>query len=234
MNVYGIDIPYKPLTNFELNDYAIKLNLDLRGVFMRDNLPKQPLKNECGIVNFNKSDESGSHWVCYFKKGNIKTYFDSFGQAILQEVHDYLKSPIFRNTDIIQNVNTPICGHLCLYVLKSLSNNMSFRDTLNSLEKVGAGIKWTSPLADELHRPVRKKFPKRYVFVRNANDIFGADLVDMKALSKQNKGYKYILMVIDIISKYGSAEQLKFKTGAEVNEKLQKKIEKSNTKKNLG
>ena len=68
MNVYGIDIPYKPLTNFELNDYAIKLNLDLRGVFMRDNLPKQPLKSECGIVNFYKSDESGSHWVCYFKK----------------------------------------------------------------------------------------------------------------------------------------------------------------------
>ena len=222
MNVYGIDIPYKPLTNFELNDYAIKLNLDLRGVFMRDNLPKQPLKNECGIVNFNKSDESGSHWVCYFKKGNIKTYFDSFGQAILQEVHDYLKSPIFRNTDIIQNVNTPICGHLCLYVLKSLSNNMSFRDTLNSLEKVGAGIKWTSPLADELHRPVRKNFPKRYVFVRNANDIFGADLVDMKALSKQNKGYKHILMVIDIFSKYGWAEPLKFKTGAEVNRGLQK------------
>ena len=42
--MYVIDIPYKPLTNFELNDYAIKLNLDLRGVFMRDNLPKQPLK----------------------------------------------------------------------------------------------------------------------------------------------------------------------------------------------
>ena len=91
MDVYGIIIPYKALTNFELNDYAIKLNLNLRGIFMRDNLPSHPLENECGIVNFNKSDENGSHWICYHKKGDIKTYFDSFGQVVLQEVHGYFK-----------------------------------------------------------------------------------------------------------------------------------------------
>ena len=35
----------------------------------------------------------------------------------------------------------------------------------------------------------------------------------MKALSKQNDGYKYILMVIDVFSKYGWAVPLKFKNG---------------------
>ena len=48
----------------------------------------------------------------------------------------------------------------------------------------------------ELHKPARKNFPKRYVFVRNVDDIWGADLVDMKKLTKQNDGFKYILMII--------------------------------------
>ena len=38
MDVFGIQIPYKALTNFELEDYAKQLNLNLRGVFMRNNL----------------------------------------------------------------------------------------------------------------------------------------------------------------------------------------------------
>ena len=215
-------IPYKPLSNFELYDYAAKLNIKLRGVFMRDNLPKIPYKKECGIVNFNKVSEKGSHWVAYWKSGNEKIYFDSFGQVVLQEIRDYLGSPIYRNTDIVQPIDTPICGHLCLYVLKSLNQGKTFRDTLNSLETIGEGIKWTSPLADELHRPVRKHFVKRYVFVRHAGDIFGADLVDMKALSRQNRGFKYILMVEDVFSKYGWAVPIKFKTGAAVKNGLEK------------
>ena len=231
MDVYGVRIAYKPLTNFELYDIAEKLGINLRGVFMRDNLPTEPLENENGIVNLNKVSEGGSHWVCYHKKSNYKVYFDSFGQVILQEVYDYLKSPIFRNTDIIQPINTPICGHLCLYVLKSLQNGMSFRDTLNSLEHLGGGIKWTSQLAEELHRPVRKRFPKRYVFVRNVDDIYGADLVDMRALAKQNQNFRYILMVIDVFSKFGWAIPLKTKTGVVVSEALGRIFKKNRCKK---
>ena len=42
MDIYGILVPYKPLTNFELLDFAQKLELGLRGVFMRENLPRGP------------------------------------------------------------------------------------------------------------------------------------------------------------------------------------------------
>ena len=72
MDIYGILVPYKPLTNFELLDFAEKLHLGLRGVFMRNNLLAFPHKEECAIVNFNKADESGSHWVCYHKKMIVK------------------------------------------------------------------------------------------------------------------------------------------------------------------
>ena len=43
-----------------------------------------------------------------------------------------------------------------------------------------------------------------------------ADLVDMSPFSRSNKGYKYLLTVIDVFSKYGWIVPLKTKTGKEV------------------
>ena len=76
MDVYGIHIPDKPLTNLELQNYAKELHIpNFRGVFMRDCLPKKPWDTECGIVNFNTSLEPGSHWVAYYKD-NQRIYFE--------------------------------------------------------------------------------------------------------------------------------------------------------------
>ena len=199
MNVYGIHIPDKPLTNRELVEYAHQLDIpNFRGVFMRDSLPKKPHMIECGIVNFNTSLEPGSHWVAYYKNKKERIYFDSYGQVILAELNDYLKTRkekendeavIYRNTDIVQRFNTQICGHLCLYVLKSLSLGKTFREILNFLtSSTGAGITWTNNMATELHKPVRKKFMKRFVFVRNVDDIWGADLIELPKLSTKNSG----------------------------------------------
>ena len=43
----------------------------------------------------------------------------------------------------------------------------------------------------------------------------------MQKLSKWNKGYKYLLMVLDIFSKYGWIVPLKTKTGLEVSKAFQ-------------
>ena len=231
MEVYGLQIPNKSLSNFDLIKYADNLNiLNFRGVFMRDQLPKFPWSQECGIVNFNTSSEPGSHWVAYYKNGRNRIYFDSYGQAVLQEINDYLKTEsekkndkavIERNTDIVQKFNTQICGHLCLYVLKSLSIGQSYRDILDFLTtKNGSGITWTNPMANELHKPIRHKFLKRFVFAGSVDDIWGADLVDMQKMARKNSGYRYILMIIDVFSKYGWAVPLKKKTGLEVSEAL--------------
>ena len=42
----------------------------------------------------------------------------------------------------------------------------------------------------------------------------------MQKLSKWNKGYKYLLMVLDLFSKYGWIVPLKTKTGLEVSQAL--------------
>ena len=110
------------------------------------------------------------------------------------------------------------------------------RNTINTKRKLGLGTatrnvkkknaqkfsysltqeKWQEKLADELHKPIRRNFPKRRVIVHNVDDIWCSDLVDMQKLSKWNKGYKYLLMVLDLFSKYGWMVPLKTKTGLEV------------------
>ena len=142
MDIFGEYIPNKILTNFDLIDYVKKLNIpNFRGVFMRDTLPKSARNIECAIVNLNTSKEKGSHWVCYYKKGINRIYFDSFGQITPIEIQNYLKKRcergigvIQRNTDIVQSFNTNICGHLCLFVLEALAGkHWSFQQVLNYL-----------------------------------------------------------------------------------------------------
>ena len=121
---------YNSLTNFDLYDIVQDLEIpNFRGVFMRDTLPKTPKSNECGIMNFNTSGESGSHWVCYLKNGLNRIYFDSFGCISPIEVQKYLKTKseyennilcIQRNTDQVQQPNTQICGQLCQDIINTI------------------------------------------------------------------------------------------------------------------
>ena len=62
-----------------------------------------------------------------------------------------------------------------------------------------------------LHKPIRRKFKKRRVLVSGMDRIWAADLVDMQAFSKFNRGVKYLLAVIDIFSKYDWLIPLKIK-----------------------
>ena len=80
----------------------------------------------------------------------------------------------------------------------------------------GRRKKNVSALAEELHKPVRRKFEKRRVLVNGIDKIWAADLVDMQAFSKFNRGIKYLLAVIDVFSKYGYLVPLKDKTGKSV------------------
>ena len=71
-------------------------------------------------------------------------------------------------------------------------------------------------LAEELHKPIRRNFKKGRVLVNGIARIWAADLVDMQAFCKFNRGVKYLLAVIDVFSKYGWLIALKDKTGKSV------------------
>lgn len=87
---------------------------------MRDELPKKARCKESAIVNLNKSNEEGSHWVAYCKNGKKVDYFDSFGQlAPFPELVEYLKNcKISYNNLRYQNFDQSTCGSLCVLFLK--------------------------------------------------------------------------------------------------------------------
>ena len=71
-------------------------------------------------------------------------------------------------------------------------------------------------LADELHKPIVKKFKKRKAYSSFKYNIYVADLVDMQLLSTFNKGIRFLLCVINIFSKYAWVFPLEDKKGITV------------------
>lgn len=91
-----------------------------RGVFMRDELPKNPLKLECGIINLDSSSNSGTHWVAYGKMNDYIEYFDSYGNLKPpKEFIEYMGSDFRYNYYNFQGKCSYNCGHLCLKFLES-------------------------------------------------------------------------------------------------------------------
>ena len=75
-------------------------------------------------------------------------------------------------------------------------------DLLNKSKGSGISNKPNCQLANELHKPIVRKFKKRKVYSSFRDNIWGVDLADMQSLSKYNKGIKYLLCAIDLFSKY--------------------------------
>ena len=57
---------------------------------------------------------------------------------------------------------------------------------------------------------------KRKVYSSFKDNIWGVDLADMQSLSKFNKGFKYLLCVIDLFSKYTWVVPIKDKKGTSI------------------
>ena len=71
-------------------------------------------------------------------------------------------------------------------------------------------------LANELHKPIIKKFNKRKVYSSFKGNIWGVNLADMQLLSQFNKGFGFLLCVIDIFSKYAWVVPVKDKKGVSI------------------
>ena len=87
-------------------------------------------------------------------------------------------------------------------------------------------------LANELHKPIIGKFKKRKVYSWFTDNIWGADLADMQLISKVNKGFRFLLCVIDIFSKYAWVVPLKDKKGISIVNAFQKILKESDRKPN--
>ncbi len=86
--------------------------------------------------------------------------------------------------------------------------------------------KWlSSQRAYSLHAPARRRMTKyRSYRVPFYGYQIQADLNDMQYVASKNKGYKYILSVIDMFSRYAWLIPLKNKTGKEISKAFTKHI----------
>ena len=87
-------------------------------------------------------------------------------------------------------------------------------------------------MAGEFHKPILKNISKRTVYSAFKDNIWGADLADMQLISKFNKGFRFLLCVIDIFSKYAWVIPLKDKKGISIVNAFQIILKKSNRKPN--
>ena len=87
-------------------------------------------------------------------------------------------------------------------------------------------------LAEELRKPIIRKLKKRKVYSGFKDNIWGADLADMQLINKFNKGFRFLLYVIDIFSKYAWVVPLKEKRGINIVDTFQKVLDMAGRKPN--
>ena len=80
-------------------------------------------------------------------------------------------------------------------------------------------------LAEELFKPVFRKFENRKVHSPFIDNIQGADLAYMQLISKFNKRFGFLLCVIDIYSKYVCVIPLKYKKKITITKAFQKIVD---------
>ena len=90
-------------------------------------------------------------------------------------------------------------------------------------------MQWSNELTDELFKPSRKKFKRRRVISLFVDHIWATDLLDLQRYARVNKGYRYILVVVDVFSKYAWLRALKTKKGNEVSSALKDIIKNSSS-----
>ena len=81
-------------------------------------------------MNLDNTSGNGTQWVAWFKHGDKKWYFDSFGLPPQTELNNYL-GYVFYPTEQYQLRQEVFCGHLCLFVLKEMQKGKSLQEIIN-------------------------------------------------------------------------------------------------------
>ena len=155
----------------------------------------------------NRIDKASYHHdICYLKNNDTATRNNVCDKNILQEM---------------KNIYNP--------TLRERMERGLVSTLIGTKKRFGWGVttgtgyikkKKLSTLTEELHKPAKRKFKKRRVLVNGIDKIWAADLADMKKLSKVNNEVNFLLLIIDIFSKYGWIIPLKNKKGKTVAEAL--------------
>ena len=124
--------PRHPLTNFEIQEYN-QNEPGFNGVFSRDNLSNNTIKNGAYVINLDEYHNIGTHWVALYVNNKIVTYFDSFGvEHIPKEILKFINhKEIITNIYRIQAYDSIMCGYFCIGFINFMFNYKSLTDYTN-------------------------------------------------------------------------------------------------------
>ena len=97
---------------------------------------------------------------------------------------------------------------------------------------VNIPLEFNEELAKELHKPIIRNFNKRKVYSGFRDNIWSADLAFLQLISKFNKGFRFLLCVIDVFNKYAWVVPLKDKKVISIVNAFQKILDKLERKPN--
>src|SRR5882757_1675897 len=98
--------------------------------------------------------------------------------------------------------------------LFSLYNTAKKADSNVTLKKVKEWLRKQNVYT--LHHPARRRWKRNRIYVSYIDEQWEIDLIELRMHSSQNDGYNYILMIIDVFSKYVFAFPTKTKTALEI------------------
>jgi len=82
-----------------------------------------------------------------------------------------------------------------------------------------------------LHKPRRRQFPTLPVMVYGFDEQWTEDLIEVNNIAKCNRGYSYLLTMVDVFSKHAWVEPVKNKTGKTVTVAMTKILKRSEGRK---
>ena len=93
----------------------------------------------------------------------------------------------------------------------------------------------TKTFINEIYsKPLLRNYPTNKIMIKSIDDTWSSDLLDMNDYGpKNNRGYRYILVVIDNFSKFGWTISLKNKYAQSITDAFSEIIKSSNRKPNL-
>ena len=143
-------LPPHPLKNFEIQEYY-QNEPRFNGVFRRDNLPNNNIKNGAYVINLDEYHDIGTHWIALYVNNKTVTYFNSFGvEHIPKEIMKFIvrtsfglrskeigsavgshRKKIITNIYRIQAYDSIMCGYFCIGFINFMFNGKSLTDHTN-------------------------------------------------------------------------------------------------------
>ena len=167
---------------------------------------RQPVFTYSACGPFTKNKERIEQFM---KTGNTDFIYKSeLDKAFFQQVMAYSKSK-----DLVKRTQSDKVLRDIAFKIASDSKYDGYQSGLALVvymffdkRSKGSGITYESnyQLANELHKPIIKKFKKRKVYSSFRDNIWGVDLADMQSLTKYNKGLNiYYVPLICLVNMHG-------------------------------